>query len=168
MAQKFTSANTSINSSKLPAIYNKVDFKSLFFHMGRNLIDYGCGKFDNGKEYIESLDGNWFGYDPYNRTEAQNQIASDFVLHDDFDSIICSNVLNVIDDDETVKEIADAIVDADVPYFVTVYEGNGTGCGKQSKADCYQRNQKACEYLGYFKGAIIRHGVITNAPEFVK
>ena len=60
--QKFTSANTSINSTKLPRIYRLVSNK-----IGDNdkVIDYGCGKyFDN-----YNLPDNYSGYDPYNRND---------------------------------------------------------------------------------------------------
>lgn len=63
MIQKITSKNTSINSTKLPAIYNKIDFSK--FRNGFNILDYGCGKFNNGRDYIDSLGGNWWGVRPF-------------------------------------------------------------------------------------------------------
>ena len=40
MKQKFTSANTSINTTKLPAIYNMLPLEKL---RGLTIFDYGCG-----------------------------------------------------------------------------------------------------------------------------
>ena len=36
-----TSKNTSINTSKLPAIYKKIDWEQF---RGQRVFDYGCGK----------------------------------------------------------------------------------------------------------------------------
>ena len=44
MEQIYTSANTSVNSSRLPKIYNLAKEKI----EGKSVLDYGCGKyFDN-------------------------------------------------------------------------------------------------------------------------
>lgn len=158
--QTYSSANTSINSTKLPVLYSKIDF----FHFD-SVLDYGCGKFNNGKDFCESIGIQWFGYDPYNRTEEENREACTSL----FDAILCSNVLNVIDSEEVIQSIVDAIVGTEVAFFVTVYEGNGSGVGSPTKADCYQRNEKTKDYLRFFpEGTVIRKGVITNAPELVR
>ena len=53
--------------------------------------------------------------------------------------------------------------------MVTVYEGDKSGAGRVTKADCYQRNERIGEYLKYFgEGFVVKKGVITNRPEFVK
>ena len=36
------------------------------------------------------------------------------------------------------------------PYFFKIYEGNKSGIGKQTKKDCWQRNQKTKDYLQQF------------------
>ena len=47
MKQTFTSAGTSINRDKLPAVFRKADFTS------RAIFDYGCGKYtDHIREYL--------------------------------------------------------------------------------------------------------------------
>ena len=120
MNQNITSKNTSINSAKLPAIYNKINWDK-FQHI--KMLDYGWGKFDNAKDYIVNLNGKWFGYDPYNRTELENER----VYKEWFNIIVCSNVLN----------------------------------------------EKTIEYLRYIKDVfgdsfIVKNGVITNHPEYLK
>ena len=58
--------------------------------------------------------------------------------------------------------------------FVTVYEGNKSGIGKITKEDCYQRNEPLSDYLKYFNAVfctndfVIKKGVITNHPEYIK
>lgn len=172
MIQEITSKNTSINSNKLPAIYNKIDFSK--FGNRFNILDYGCGKFNNGRDYIDSLGGNWWGYDPFNRTETQNMLC----YSNYYDCIICSNVLNVIADNRIIyyilNRISDFIVYRKQAIFVTVYEGDKSGVGKITKKDCYQRNQVLSDYLKYFNDVfctndfVIKKGVITNHPEYIK
>lgn len=166
MKQNYTSANTSINSSKLPTVYKKVDFHAMATCFGLSVLDYGCGKFNNGKEFLEEEYGiDWFGYDPYNRTAEENREALTIIPN----CILCSNVLNVIDNEEVIQQIVDDITGTELPYFFTIYEGNGSGVGCPTKGDCYQRNEKTKDYLRFFpETAVVRKGVITNAPDFVK
>ena len=168
----FTSANTSINSSKLPAIYKKIDFSK--FENSVSILDYGCGKFNNTKDYINSIGGKWFGFDPYNRDEEENKLALDSFSN----CIICSNVLNVLFDSEAifdiVKYIYARIKKSPQGAFIAVYEGNKSGHGKVTKKDCYQRNERTEEYLKYFDEVFgenvftIKKGIITNFPEYIK
>ena len=166
MSQTYTSANTSINKGKLPAVYSKVDFEAMARLLNvRTILDYGCGKYNNGKEYIEGMGLEWLGYDPYNRTEEENREACTCVS----DVVICSNVLNVIDSEEAIQAIVDSLTGMEIPYFFTIYEGNGSGIGCPTKGDCYQRNEKTKDYLRFFpETAVVKKGVITNAPELLK
>lgn len=158
--QQYTSANTSINKDKLPAVYSKVNFS--IFH---KVLDYGCGKYNNGKDFCENKGIQWFGYDPYNRTEEENRKATTVIP----EAILCSNVLNVIDNEDVIQQIVDDITGTELPYFFTIYEGNRTGKGSPTKDDCYQRNEKTADYLRFFPDtAVVRKGVITNAPDFIK
>lgn len=172
MIQKITSANTSINCTKLPAIYNKINFSK--FRNGFNILDYGCGKFNNSKNYITSIGGNWWGYDPFNRTEEENMLC----YGNYYDCIICSNVLNVISDTliiyDIIKQIFNKTTLRKQAIFVTVYEGDKSGMGKITKKDCYQRNESLTNYVKYFNTIfctndfVIKKGVITNHPEYIK
>lgn len=131
--QRYTSANTSINSTKLPRIYSMVadDIE------GKAVLDYGCGKYFDG--YVAKVNADLSGYDKYNRPD-------ETVLQKHFDFALCSNVLNVITEEEerasvltTLSEIADT-------SFITVYEGDGSGVGRETKPDCYQLNRKTADY----------------------
>ena len=65
--QKISSANTSINSAKLPVIFNKVRFNP-----GELNLDFGGGKFDNATEHLAQQGVESLVYDPYNRTAKHN------------------------------------------------------------------------------------------------
>ena len=167
MKQRDTSKGTSVNSVKLPRIYNKVDFDDLMTCCGLLVFDYGCGKYDNAKDFIEGMGGTWWGYDPYNRPEVLNNSALFWEGY--CDCLICSNVLNVIAEDDIIERLVYDHFWTETPFFVTVYEGNRTGKGAVSKEDCYQRNERVQKYLKYFpEGTAIYKGVITNAPQFIK
>lgn len=163
MAQTYTSAGTSINSGRLPAVYGKARFSAPF------VLDYGCGKYtEHIAQALHHQGRELFPYDPYNQPEEVNNrtiervktcIRSGIPV-----DIVCSNVLNVIDDDGTVKYITDQIEElvrrTGGTGYVTVYEGNRSGTGRQTGPDQYQRNQPLREYLRYFRKARIKGGMI--------
>lgn len=173
MVQNFTSRATAVNgkAGKLPAIYKKLNLEGLA------ILDIGCGAYtDHIHEYVNDNGGFWYGIDPFNKSASYNMevtavwdVVSD--IAENRNLVISSNVLNVIDNDEAVQDAVNNIVEksAGGSYAVTVYEGNGSGVGKQTGIDQWQRNAKLKEYLKYFPtDAVIRKGVITNAPELVK
>lgn len=170
MSQNFTSRATAVNgkAGKLPAIYKKINLEGLY------ILDIGCGaEVAHIRKFARENGAKWYGIDPYNRTDSQNRynfkkwqkVAESGAKT----LVISSNVLNVIDDDRVVAGAVNAITVNGGAYAVTVYEGNGSGIGKQTGVDQWQRNEKLKEYLKYFSAhAVIRKGVITNAPELVK
>ena len=152
--QAMSSKNTSINSSKLPAIVKSIDWEQ---YRGQNVIDFGGGKFDNLKDYLKNEYGiNMYVYDKFNRTDDENKIA--WTCNPSL--VICSNVLNVIDSD---KEIETIIKDLDryrVKTYYYIYEGDKSGIGRATKKDCYQRNMKTQGYLDFFMHNC--NGVVCN------
>lgn len=150
--QKFTSAKTSINTAKLPKVYSKIAPAphSLLF-------DYGSGRYTD--HIRAALPGVvYLPYDPFNQPEDVNASSIYFVraamyVHRPV-TVVSSNVLNVIDDDDTVEKIALQIMQ--IVYhtggtaYVTVYEGDRTGTGRQTGPDQYQRNQPLRDYLRFF------------------
>lgn len=154
--QKFTSAKTSINKSKLPASTKKIPW---YAYQNKKVLDIGGGKFDNLKGFLkQEYNIDLFIYDKFNRTHEENQTA----LHCEPELIICNNVLNVIDSIDTIKDIAHLITTFKVPFIVQVYEGNKTNEGKQTNKDSYQRNATIKEYLQYFPNAKIQKGLIVD------
>ena len=155
--QTFTSMDTSINSKKLPYIYSHINWEKL---RGKEVIDYGCGRYTQHIEALMAQYGiKWYGYDPYWRNATQNGEA----IHCDPDIVICSNVLNVIKENLIVSRIHDTIKYAYMPtmgYFIKVYEGDKSSVGKQTKKDCWQRNQPTESYMR--SDEIIKCGIITQ------
>ena len=100
-------------------------------------------------------------YDKYNRSEEENRLALS-VAH--YDYLVCSNVLNVIKEDEVIDEILKHMlsINADL-YLFTVYEGDKSGKGKVTKKG-YQRNQKLNFYYSllehYFSTVSNQKGIL--------
>lgn len=165
--QEFTSKETSINSGKLPAIYKLVNFPK-----GSLVIDYGGGKFDNGVEYLDSIGVTGLVYDPYNRTTEHNRsVIKQIRENGGADIALCSNVLNVIKEEEArlnvLKNIRKLLKSSGTAY-ITVYEGTGTGEAKQSQEDAYQLHRKTADYLDeihkVFPDATRKGKLITATP----
>lgn len=139
MQQSFTSAATSINCSKLPVIYKK----AVEMIQGRKVIDVGGGRFDNGIEYGATIGAAVTVYDPYNRTAEHNAAA----LAGRYDVALCSNVLNVIDSKEARRETLQICRSHAAETIITVYEGNGSGQGRQTGRDQWQENRRLADYI---------------------
>lgn len=136
--QKFTSATTSINKSKLPRAYG-ADIPA-----GASVLDYGCGRWTKQLEEAAKAKGWRLSlYDPFNLPGSQPNFA---------EYVICSNVLNVIDDDSDVNlAIINCLYWATKGVVFSVYEGDGSGVGRQTGADQWQRNEKTAEYVKRIK-----------------
>ena len=143
--QEFDSAATSINSNKLPAIYNMVNFNE-----GDVVIDFGGGKFDNAVEYIKDKGATLLVYDPYNRSDEHNQeVLSILEQNGGADAAVNSNVLNVIKEPEARKAVLQNIkqlTKPGAPIYITVYEGRGDGVEGPTKSG-YQLNRKTADYM---------------------
>lgn len=141
--QKYTSAATSINSTKLPAVYTS---KAFLEEIGKaaSVSDFGAGKFDNAEKYVFDTFGKVvYCYDKYNRTEAENADT----LSRFSDLGIISNVLNVIDNAEARKNLLKLAREHAATVLITVYEGDGSGKGRPTKEDCWQENRKLASYI---------------------
>lgn len=141
--QEYTSADTSINSGKLPIIYKLVSFKK-----GDMVLDYGGGKFDNGIKYLDSIGCTGVVYDPYNRDANYNADSLRTIRKNNgADIILLSNVLNVIKEEKarliTLKNCKNYLKSGGTLY-ITVYEGTGKE-GPTSKG--YQLSKKTKEYI---------------------
>jgi hypothetical protein len=159
--QQYTSAETSINQNKLPAVFNKVNFES-----GTTNFDNGGGKFDNATEELAKRGVKNIIYDPYNRTKEHNENVISQIKNKKADTSTISNVLNVIQEKEARIEVLrnskNAIKDGGKCY-ITIYEGNKTGVGAATSKG-YQLNMKTKDYLNevkeVFPNAVIKNGVI--------
>lgn len=144
--QKYTSANTSVNRSKVPAIY-KNTLVGMHLSGAAKVLDFGCGRFDTGMDYARETFGcEVYGYDPYNRTEEYNMRA----LRQKYPIVLCSNVLNVIDSLKGRADVIKSMVyhcESNGLLFFSVYEGDRTGHGRQTGPDQWQENRPLKDYL---------------------
>lgn len=167
MKQKYTSKNTSINTKRLPAIYNKINWtyvkSKIEYDICKNMetsslchlrvVDIGCGRETSHIENMLRKYGfDYYPYDPYWCSEEQNKRALKILMEDEEAVVICSNVLNVIAEPEIVDKIHKMVSTMGASrnqrklYFITIYEGDKSGNGKESKNGCWQRNEKLYKY----------------------
>ena len=139
--QQMTSAATSLNQVN-PGI------KAILPHLvGLTVLDIGGGKYDTNKIYAAGLGVKLFIYDKYNRSDDENRQA----LACDPDTIVCNNVLNVIDDGQAMRDLMALCASYQVPCYFTMYEGNKSGISGPSKKGCWQRNWKVADYVPILK-----------------
>lgn len=146
--QAITSADTSINSSKLPVLFTEAGRKGLFKDGTVNL-DIGGGRFNNATEYLQGLGVTSYVYDPYNRTAEYNANSASKTENHQSDTVTISNVLNVIAEEDARGDVYRNAIDALKPNgsaYITVYEGDGTGIGRETSKG-YQLNQKTADYV---------------------
>lgn len=159
--QNYTSKNTSINTWRLPAIYNKLNWKelkrdALKKHPATPLLvyDYGCGKNPHLiRDHLATMGIEYHGYDKYWFPEA--------VCKRHPDVIVCSNVLNVIDSATEVRIIQSWIRSFCIPFFITVWEGDKSYISRATKKDCWQANKPTEEYLFHYSDRI-KNKIITH------
>lgn len=142
--QNVTSANTSINKNKLPSVYKRIKLES-----GDRLLDYGCGRYiEHIQNHCNAHGAIYYPYDPYNMPTESNELTLNTLSHTSATIGVMSNVINVIDSDEAIKDaINNAISLISGKLYITVYEGNKSGVGKYTKNNCYQRNTKLKDYV---------------------
>lgn len=155
--QKYTSADTSVNSTKLPAIYGKLPWlkEGELSELGA-ILDYGCGKFIENYALPENVKG----YDPFNYNKPEN-------LTGGYDKVLSSNVLNVVMERDVRVDILRAMKAQLKPggvVLVTVYTGRGDGVGRVTKKDCWQENRKLRSYADeageVFADVTFAHGMM--------
>jgi len=169
-----TSANTSINKTKAPAIVKLVE-KVNGFHDGQHVFDFGCGKYPETTKaaILDNYDLIYAGFDPYNRTSNENSRASFLIPMQHANVVLCSNVLNVIqksgDRRVSLVLMRNRLQKGGILYL-TVYEGNKSGKGKKTKEDCWQENRPTQDYVQeienvFGKGNVTRKGKLIIATK---
>ena len=159
-----TSKFTSVNTKKLPAIFSKIDWEALkdwykVYEEEPIVLDYGCGRNPTlAKEYVESFGFKYIGYDPYWLSAQDNSIAE----HCDPHIIVCSNVLNVIPSWERQCNIHSHIRSITPYYFISVYEGDRSYNGHETKKDCWQWNKPTHEYLIHYSEKMKKKVISSN------
>jgi hypothetical protein len=167
LEQKYKSAGTSINSSKLPATFGRLE-KANVIQPGMVIADLGGGKFDNAIQWAEQKQAKLYVIDPYNRTPEYNNKSIEAVKTTGADIVLINNVLNVIAEVEVRKELlntAKSYLKNGGKCFILIYEGDSSGVGKETqKGSSWQNNQKTATYLAevqeVFGSAVIKMGLI--------
>jgi len=163
--QTFTSSATSINRTKLPAVYRKAPLS----RRTPFLVDYGCGKYtEHIRSALREQGKLLYPYDPYNQPEHVNLYTLDFIrwaMDERIEiDLVCSNVLNVIDSEGEISRICNDLEKIATrtggTAYITVYEGDRSCIGRQTGKDQYQRNAPLRDYLRFFHNATIHNGMI--------
>lgn len=160
--QDYTSAETcTANQYRVPALFNKVAWET-----GTVNADIGGGRFENATNFLADLGIENLVYDPFNRPPAHNTAVVRRVAGGQAHTVTLSNVLNVsntaIGRAQAIVDAADALTPDGTAYF-TVYEGDGSGVGRETPKG-WQENRKLASYvpeiLPYFENVKIKRGVI--------
>lgn len=168
--QLYSSADTSINDKKLPAVFTKVRLAG-GWQSGTVNVDLGGGRFDNAVDALAEQGVESLVFDPFNRAPDHNRRVAERVANGGADTATISNVLNVIQESENRERLLLQAMDALKPggtLYVTVYEGNGTGVGAQTSKG-WQENRKLRDYLDevkqVFPDASMKGGMIIAKKE---
>ena len=177
--QKLSSMNTSVNTSKLPAVWNKLNWDWVRNHSISNIVDYGCGKRATQNLVRNKLLDEiavrhcYFPYDPYwGDVDAIRNAISCLTQWKEADLCVCASVLNVIDSVDAIKKIIKEVTQA--AYWVfSIYEGNKSGEGKETKEGCWQHNKRNKEYCWIFNELevgpyYVKGNIITNNLSLLK
>lgn len=116
------------------------------------ILDFGAGKYDLGRDYVESKGYIYLAYDPYNRSEAENRYALAVAMKH-CDIITVNNVLNVLDAPHITHSVLaqiELLTSSNTTVIFTVYEGNGSGKGEYTKCG-FQLNWKLKQYIPYIE-----------------
>ncbi len=154
--QTITSKNTALN--QIAKTFTEKRYSDLF--KNAIVLDYGCGKGMSRMYCLNTLQvSKWYGYDKYNEPYTNLETTSEFIraVQNNNDEnknkkavITVNNVLNVLQDIRDIRTIFSfclrMISHLNCTVIFKIYEGNGTGNGKISKKDCYQRNEKTTAY----------------------
>jgi hypothetical protein len=138
----------SINSSKVPAVFNAVDWVK-----GTINADIGGGKFNTATSFLSKKGVKNVIFDPHTRDPEANRKAAAQLRNGKADTATVSNVLNVIksggDRAEVIRTAANAVGGDGVAYF-SVYEGDGSGKGTETSKG-WQENRGLDSYVSEIK-----------------
>ena len=99
--QKISSAKTSIATvNKIYKLLPEMGYKPK-----TRILDFGCGSYDLNQKEAEKYGYIWLGYDPYNRSKEENRMTLDCLEYAYPNVIICSNVLNVIAEENALCNV---------------------------------------------------------------
>ena len=138
-AQRYSSADTSL------AVVNRV-YTQREWRPGSRVLDYGGGRYDLNVEFMRGKGVEVAVYDKFNRTPEHNTQVLQAAREVAPDYVVCSNVLNVIMEDDVVDGILQDMASYGAPVLIAVYEGNRSGVGAETTKG-YQRNARLADYV---------------------
>ena len=163
LKQEYTSKDTSINT--VSAVYKQVPFG-----LCEIILDYGGGKYDTNAQYMkETRDCTVLVYDPYNRTQEHNRKVLQYFTQRPARNVVCSNVLNVIKEDEVILEVLRhiySLMDKGGFLYIKIYERDKTGIGCVTTKG-WQRNQKLVDYISFIEKAFCGHCKIEKKKDIL-
>lgn len=163
VVQQHTSADTSLNQV---AAGIKHAVKSGMIKPNSINVDVGGGRFDAGKEHVESnvSGANMHVYDPFNREQSHNERVKS-IASSNSDYVGMHNVLNVIKEPdqrlEALKTVKSFMKPKGIAH-ITVYEGDKSGSGRISKQDkgrgsSWQEHRPTASYVPEVKKIFPEH-----------
>jgi hypothetical protein len=155
--QQISSKATSIR--QVPALH-KWARRNGYMPTGACVLDFGCGGYDDGMEYVYSQGAKWWGYDPHHRAPSCNNMALELICG--YDVVLVANVLNVIAEEnaraQTIRLACSGMLpprtswhpsattdDRQVVLF-SVYEGDRTWEGRETSKG-WQANRPTASYV---------------------
>lgn len=145
MPQEISSAKTS--RAQIPALHKALVRAKIWSYWDTN-ADIGGGKYELASDYLESHGVLNIVYDPFNRSDAHNEIAIQAIAEGTTTATV-ANVLNVIAERGNrrgVIELAAAAVKPNRVAYFDVYEGDRTGVGNRTR-DGWQENRRLSTYV---------------------
>lgn len=121
------------NSNKLPSLLQYMKEKEY-----KNILNYGCGLYgEKHKQMMEKYGIKLINFDKY--IMGINYISD--INMEEVDCIICSNVLNVIPDEEEIIGVIDFFVKSNKDVYISIYEGNKCNKLILNSKGYWQRNE---------------------------
>lgn len=170
--QEYSSAETAINGKqgKLPAVFSKANIPD-----GALVLDYGGGTVESeqvAQAYLDQFNAKEMLYDPFNQTPEHNrEVIKEIKANGGADVAVCSNVLNVIKEQEVRLDLLNKIkklLKSGASAYISVYEGSGKDEGSATqKGKSFQNNRKLSGYLEEVQSVFpdaTRRGAVIIAP----
>ena len=165
--QSITSADTSINVSKLPQGYTKL-IKNNTFKKGDVVLDIGGGRFDNAVDTLKEKDVTVKVYDPFNRSLEHNRAVVETVRDGQADKVVSFNTLNVIPEEanrlKVIEQAHNALKENGEAFF-TVYGDPKKKAGATVKG--YQAHLPLKDYVSSVK-EVFGEDSVTSSGGIIK
>lgn len=124
----------------------------MMLNMGISVFDYGAGKVGRTDQEFSRLGIRYLPFDPFNRSEQINKTSLASISAEAVHSIMCANVLNVVDDlAATIASLAEITRFSETKTcYVSVYHKASLPRNRFVKG-YIQRNWSPCCYVEFLK-----------------